>query len=836
MDAKPYAPADIFGTHVRYVVPLFQRPYVWNQKDQWQPLWDDVSALAERIHEAPPGGYGVPPVPPHFLGAIVVEQQPNPTGFIAVRHIIDGQQRLTTLQLLLDAAQWVVEHHGHAADSHGLRVLVQNNPEIAQHPDHMFKVWPTDRDQAAFRAAMDNDTVVPAELSGSRIAQAHAFFIDAISDWAEVASDEDKVKARLSVLVTALRTHLRLVVIDLEPGDNAQVIFETLNHRGTPLLAADLVKNLVFQIAQSNGLPMETLYTQHWRELDGDYWRQQVAQGRLFRPRIDVFLNHWLTMKLMREVPTDRIFTEFRDGLIVTQQPDIGSLLAELASDADVYRKMDLLPPESLEGRFQYRVIKAMDTAVVGPLLMWLLRWTEEDLPETQRHKALNALESWLVRRALCRLTSKDTNKLMLELLQELNNTGPAVAGDTVEAVLARQTAQSRFWPDDALVQQSLADEPVYKLLTRPRLRMILEALEDATRGPLGEGQACPRNLTVEHVMPQSWKEYWGGDLVGDEIGALRRDRMVQTLGNLTLVNDKLNPSMSNRPWTAEQAEQCGLGNQGKRDYLLGHSQLKLNASLVAANPSAWTERAIIDRTRALSAALTSIWPCPATVAPPVRPPASKPEKPTASAEEARPGHSGRYQALWRWLDDNSADEVRLTFEEVEQILGLPLPPSARDYQTHWKGYSGTALGRAIRDAGWRAVTVGLNEQRVVLQRDTSVGVEPIDELGYGGWNYTDEDVEAAKYIWAHLSNAARAVMRTLVDAAPERVVALELAEAHQIRGGILGVAGVLTWPARYSADVRRPLPVHYDEGAIGQGANYWMDVVTASVFNAAVG
>jgi hypothetical protein len=777
--------------------------------------------LAERILDAPPGSYGMPPVPPHFLGAIVVDQQPNPTGFIAVRHIIDGQQRLTTLQLLLDAAQWVVEHYGNPADSHGLRVLVQNNPEIAQHPDHMFKVWPTDRDQAAFRAAMDNDTVVPAELSGSRIAQAHAFFIDAISDWAEVASDEDKVKARLSALVTALRTHLRLVVIDLEPGDNAQVIFETLNHRGTPLLAADLVKNLVFQIAQSNGLPMETLYTQYWRELDGDYWRQQVAQGRLFRPRIDVFLNHWLTMKLVREVPTDRIFTEFRDSLIVTQQPDIGALLAELASDAEVYRKMDFLPPESAEGRFQYRIIKAMDTAVVGPLLMWLLRWTEEDLPETQRHKALNALESGLVRRALCRLTSKDTNKLVLELLQELNDAGPAIAGDTAEAVLARQSAQSRFWPDDALVQQTLTDEPVYKSLTRPRLRMILEALEDATRGPLGEGQPCPRNLTVEHVMPQSWKEHWGGDLVGDEIGALRRDRLVQTLGNLTLVNDKLNPSMSNRPWTAEQAEQCGLSDQGKRDYLLGHSQLKLNASLVAANPSAWTERAIIDRTRALSTVLTRIWPCPATVAPPARPSAaSKPAKPMTSAEEAQPGHSGKYQALWRWLGDNSADEVRLTFDEVEQILGRPLPPSARDYQTHWKGYTGTALGRAIRDAGWRAVTVGLTEQRVVLHRDTFVGTEPIDELGSGEWSYTDDDVDAAKYIWAHLSAAARAVMRTLMNAAPERVAAVELAEAHQIRGGILGVAGALTWPARYSADVRRPLPIHYDEGAVGQGAN----------------
>ena len=103
MQAQTHTPAGIFGHHIRYVVPLFQRPYVWTRDDQWNPLWEDVRTLTERLLDAPPATYGAPPAPPHFLGAIVLDQQLSPAGFIGIRHVIDGQQRLTTLQLLLDA-------------------------------------------------------------------------------------------------------------------------------------------------------------------------------------------------------------------------------------------------------------------------------------------------------------------------------------------------------------------------------------------------------------------------------------------------------------------------------------------------------------------------------------------------------------------------------------------------------------------------------------------------------------------------------------------------------------------------------------------------------------
>lgn len=716
MQAQTLSPAGMFGNHIRYVVPLFQRPYVWGLEDQWQPLWDDVCLVAEHLLEAS-SGYGAPAVPPHFLGAIVLDQQSIPTGFIAVRHVVDGQQRLTTLQLLLDAAQYVVEKHGAAMDAQALRVLVLNDPTISQHPDEVFKVWPTDRDQAAFRAAMDNDTTIPPELRSSRIAQAHTFFVEQITEWAQVTGDPDKAAVRLNALVRALRDHLKVVVIDLEKGDNAQVIFETLNHRGSPLLAADLVKNLIFQLAQAQDANVEQLYRDHWAPLDNDYWRQPVAQGRLFRPRIDVFLNYWLTMKLRREVHTDRVFSDFRD-LVLTEEPPISDLLAELAADASVYEQMEALPAHTVEGTFHYRVIKALDSAAVGPFLLWILRWNEAAMPQAQRHRVLQALESWIVRRALCRATSKDMNRMVVELLRAMHEAGPQAAGDTVEALLAGQQADSRYWPDDATLSAAVREQPIYKNLSRPRLRMVLEAIEDSMRGPLGEGQRCPRNLTVEHVMPQAWREHWGTDITDDTIAALRRDATVQVLGNLTLVSGRLNPTMSNRPWTAAQAADRGLGEHGKRDYLLQHSQLKLNAQLVAGHEQAWTEEDIRARSEVLISRVAAIWPRPhsETSQQTARTLATQPSASSgATGAGTEASHSGKYRALWQWLQDQTQDDVTLSFSDVEQVLGIPLPPSARKHLPHWYGYDGTALGRAIRDAGWRASHVDLSAENVTF-------------------------------------------------------------------------------------------------------------------------
>lgn len=721
MKAFTYAPSEIFGTHIRYVIPLFQRPYVWNKEQQWAPLWDDVARVADAVLTAPTAVFGAPSVAPHFLGAIVVEGSAFPTGYIAVRHVVDGQQRLTTLQLLLDAAQLVVLTDGDPMDAAGLKALVHNDVKVAQDPSEIYKVWPTDRDQDAFVAAMDDDTDLNGALAESPIGRAHTFFVEQVRTWSRDAGP-DQVGPRLHALSQTLHSHLKIVVIDLEPQDNAQVIFETLNHRGVELLAADLVKNLVFQVAARQGHDLAALYANHWKALDSDFWRAKVTQGRLFRPRIDVFLQHWLTMRLRVQVPVDRIFTVFRDE-VVKPGPDAVELVRELAADAAVYASFETLPTGSVEALFHYRVIRAMDSGVVSPFLMWVLR-RREQIPADQRDRALRAVESWLVRRALVRATAKQVNLVVLDLLRAVadEQVPAAEVGTRTEEFFARQNSDSRYWPDDEALAKAMATEPLYAALTRQRVRMLLEALEDDRRSTYGEGATCPRNLTVEHVLPQGWREYWGADVTGDLAGQLQRDRILHTLGNLTLVSGRLNPALSNRPWTDEDAVGYGL-TSGKRTWLLEHSELKLNADLVR-HEQGWTEADIASRAQRLAQTMARIWPRPieAVTAAGQMPQEVDPADQQISEEDdvAPAGHAGKYRALWSWLGDQVGDEVPVTFDQVEEILGMDLPPSARNHLPHWYGYEGSALGRAIRDAGWRASGVNLTAERLTFVRDAS--------------------------------------------------------------------------------------------------------------------
>jgi hypothetical protein len=608
MQSQTLTPFKLFASPTRYVVPLFQRPYVWNEKDQWEPLWEDVRTVAERLVEAADAGpFDLPDVSPHFLGAIVVEQRPMPVGFIDVRHVVDGQQRLTTLQLLLDAAQLVMQRHGRQQDADALATLILNSRAIARSDDDVFKVWPTNHDQAAFRAAMSDHLEMPEELAGTRITQAHAYFTNEVTEWCEPTGDPEKTALRLAALARTLAHYLRVVVIDLEPGDNAQVIFETLNHRGTPLLAADLVKNLVFQRATEEGLDVVDLYERHWRRFDSQEWRRAMRQGRLYRPRIDVFLNYWLVMRRTREVPADRIFTEFREYLA---EPGRGlqDAVKELAASAGVYERLEAAPWTSPEGTFAYRALSVLDAFALGPFLLWLFEQPETEVPVEQRRTALAVIESWLVRRMLCRLGTKFYNKLVVELLGLTHGLAPATVGDQIRDYLAAQTADATRWPSDDEVVDNILVQPLYTAITRARLRMLLEAIEDQYRTPKSEEPCSRGKFTIEHVMPQGWREHWLLPPGSDETHATRRDRLVHTLGNLTLVNGRLNPAMSNRPWTDQEAAARVKAGKGKRSLLDEHSVLLLNRRIVDGWPDTWSEEAIAARGRQLADAVITIW------------------------------------------------------------------------------------------------------------------------------------------------------------------------------------------------------------------------------------
>ncbi|MEL4356680.1 MULTISPECIES: GmrSD restriction endonuclease domain-containing protein [unclassified Luteococcus] len=599
MHAQDVKLIDLFHGSVRFLMPMFQRPYVWGEEREWAPLWQDIRHQAEMVLAA--GHYG--DAPSHFLGAIVTE--PRATFGKTEHVVIDGQQRLTTLQIVLDAAERVVDELGNPSDAADLRVLILNQDSQGKTPDDetRYKVWPTNRDRDAFAAAMEDVRPVPAKYAESRLVKAHNYFTENITEWAQ-ADGEANAASRLGALVRTLRTQLVLVGISLEQGDNAQAIFETLNYLGAPLLAADLIKNHLFQRAQKEHRNLAQLHKHYWAGFDGDgngdeYWREKVRQGRLNRPRIDLFLTHWLVMKLGRELPSDRIFAEFRDR-ISKDVVNVEDLMKELHTDAMAYRKFMDAPRGTVEETFRYRVLDVLDANAVMPAVLWVIA---HDVPADERQLALESLESWLVRRAILRLGSKDLNHITIDLIKRLRGAEATQAGSVIREFLVEQTAPTRLWPDDVSIVEHLQAAPFYKQAKRSVNRMLLEAAEEMLRRDAkAEEVSCPRDLSVEHVMPQKWTTHWplGSD---DPLDVERRDLMVQTLGNLTLVTPGHNSALSNSAWLAE-------GAKGKREYLLNNAVLKLNAELYGHED--WTEERIAVRGSALAQLIVRTWRRPA--------------------------------------------------------------------------------------------------------------------------------------------------------------------------------------------------------------------------------
>ncbi len=595
MDADTLTLQKLFQKDVRYLIPSFQRPYVWEQDEQWEPLWDDVRNTAERYREervvanSGSDAKAVERTPAHFLGAVVLQQEPSDSAEFEKRLVIDGQQRLTTLQLLLDATQEVFEDMG-LPPSKRLSKFVRNDEDlIGGDEDHIFKVWPTLTDRDAFRYAMHNH--LPSDqYEESRIVQAHDFFKLQVREWLKGDSAPEEELA--DALLAAISRLLQLVVIDLDAHDNPHIIFETLNARGTPLLQADLVKNYILSEA---GGEADDLHTKYLRELESAWWREDVRQGRLVRPRVDVFLNYWLAMKLAEEVQAANVFSVFRK---YASSRHVAEIAADIRRLAETYYTIESTDDGSVFGRFRYRW-DVMQVGALTPVLMWLL---SSGVPEPRLERCLRILDSFLTRRMACRMTTNGYTNLFLALLRHLNEKGPDRADDALLEFLASQTAWANLWPTDHALEEQFVTSPLYRLLTRGRLRLVLEGIEEQLRSPKAESEHAPRGLTIEHVMPQGWRKRWEhpcdeGEAAEAAEAAERRDRLIHSIGNLTFVNQKLNSSLSNAPWQEKQPE------------LDKHSTLFLNKELLENADAVWDEAAIEARARRLARVAAEVWP-----------------------------------------------------------------------------------------------------------------------------------------------------------------------------------------------------------------------------------
>lgn len=648
---------DLFETRVQYVIPLFQRGYVWTLEEELLPLWRDLMAQVEatndyREAQAKIGNQGQVKAPrKHFLGTVVLGPiQEEGNGRVGSREVIDGQQRITTFHLLYLAFRDLLKDLGQEVCREELGPLTRNPGTFQDKTDH-HKVNPTNVGRDIMRGLVDQGGLeevcarYPVQSAGRRVerppmVQAYLFFYGAISFYLRgIALDEpptgqgpdgkDLAHQLVSAihrdpvppvrmqhrpinedlahrLLAVLRSGFQLMVLKLDDQeDDPQIIFETLNARGVPLQPSDLIRNYLFLQAARKKLEVDELYDRYWKPYDETpddtasskglkFWKVEEKQGRLKNSRLDLFLYHYLRLRRQEEVKVTHVFEEFK-AWWESEDRNMAEELARLLKASELFRNF-LAPNQTSRLGIFCRRIKMLETATLAPLVLYFLEHHPADSPAVAA--VLKDLESYLVRRFVCGLTPKGYNQLFTRLLRrlvDLNSTDPA----TLRALLQELDTNSYLWPGDEDFRRGWLTRPVY-VKGGVKARAILEGLEGSMGSGKQEWRDLPDALSVEHVMPQAWEANWPLADQTDE-GVALRESLLHTIGNLTLVMGAFNASLSN------------AGFEVKRQEITTNSLLRLNTyfQAFAASDAAWDEAAIRMRAEALFPAALALWPHP---------------------------------------------------------------------------------------------------------------------------------------------------------------------------------------------------------------------------------
>lgn len=650
MKAGPVEIGTLLQNRNRYCVPIYQRHYVWNREKQWEPFWQDIRTKAVERLAGRERRFS------HFMGAVVLESRAKPSvKQVPSFQVVDGQQRLTTFQLFLTAARHYAQQIGHDTTVGNIkRYLLNSDPHLMENAEiEIYKVWPTQANRKLFVDIISSDTrsdlqklypndwyakasrdQVKEYTSTPSMLRGYGYFYDRIrhsvetddlhddileapeTETGEGVTSEDLVpkELKLDAIWQSLLEEFKVVEIVLEEGDDAQVIFETLNDRGEPLLAADLVRNNIFQRADARQENADELFRKHWKPFEDGFWGQMEKQGRYKKQRIEFFLANFIAGKIAGDVTISKLFSEYKSFLkagrpnAAPRYPTVEAEIKDLEAYGRVYRDIVERTSGSPLAFFSAR-LKAWDVTTVNPLL---LRLWSSDMPPEDKHASLDLLLSLIVRRAVCGLTPKNYNNLFLSAIGNLEKVGWSY--ENLRAHFAGLTSESGRFPRDLEFQNAIISKPLYQTLGSARVRTLLSEIELSKRGKKQEDKSLPETLTVEHILPQTWRTHWpmmDDPAPSDEdfssaiyavledetaVGRIvRRNRMKHTLGNLTLVTQSFNSGVSNLDFKTKRAE---FDDQ---------SILMLTKDFVK-KPN-WGEDEITARSQGLFERAQSIWP-----------------------------------------------------------------------------------------------------------------------------------------------------------------------------------------------------------------------------------
>lgn len=623
---------QLFNRQIKFRIPVFQRHYVWNERDQLTPLWEDfVNKFNEHIN----GNH----IHSHYTGSIVLYHEQTNTSSVSTFSVIDGQQRLTTFQLLIAAFREVCRKLTEDSDlTNDLNKLLFNDKTYGDdnYELNKFKLEPTKFNKEDFyfivsgtyqqveekliNPWLDVPGIGPKSYrakarENSRILNSYLFFYDEIFNFYQESIHDEKTF--INTFLKVLKYDFQFVEIGLTTQDDPQMIFETMNGRGAALTQTDLIRNYIFMRARVETKVLDKIYDHYWNEFDDPkssfHWHQKVSRGRYVETKLQFFIIDYLTIKLQSEIRYDQVFYHYK--LFEKNQKEFQSIeqeLVEIHRYSQIFKKI-----AEPEGKTPLDILsrRLLDFKIttVYPLLIFIEG--EDSIDKNEKAKIYKALDSYITRRFLCGLTTKNYNNVFLDYLKFIKVNKSAEA---FRDLLKSKTGESNLWPNDTILYEKLLTRPIYREErnnSRSISNILLEIEHDLHDNKQENITVSNDRITVEHILPQTWFTNWslGGRNITvvefalapnavmteeDKNGLFHqiqnRNTALHSIGNLTVLTSSLNPSVSNERF------------QIKRDEISSKSLLLLNKYFEKMDD--WNEEEILKRSEYLIQIIKKIW------------------------------------------------------------------------------------------------------------------------------------------------------------------------------------------------------------------------------------
>ena len=556
MEAREVVFQKLLDGKIQYVVPLYQRTYNWGE-DQWEQLWEDL--LEVYALEVPRN---------HFIGSVVTQAIPDSPQNVKCYTLIDGQQRMTTLLILLS----VIKERAEAEqDTWGeLAEEIQESCLTNKHRpgDRFLKLMPTQSDREPFAKVVAGETLP----NSSQIAKARDYFAKMLR-----ARDNDDNAIDLCKLHSRVVNHLDMVSIHLESEDSPNRIFESLNNTGMRLTVADLIRNyLLMNIPDFQ--QRERAYREHWYPME-----QTLAAGPQ-DSAADFFWRYCMMHgSLLRKGDT---YKEIQESISRPTPEKALTKLQDFAKFSNYYAQISGLTKEGLSEPLAkgFERLNQWEVTVAYPFLMRAMDAVAKgEVSQSDLVKVVQLIESYVIRRTVCAIP---TNRLR-GIFAQMSGQGDFFTTDLYQKT--RNHLLANRWPNDADFVPAFVQFPLYtsSRVRGSRLNLVLWTLERAFGHK--ESPAQTDQITVEHIMPQTPTDDWKKEL-GSNWSEVH-DKWLHTVGNLTLTG--YNAPLGNKPFSEK-----------KRD--LAGANFALSASIQ--NFATWNEESIRQRGEQLAKLAVKVW------------------------------------------------------------------------------------------------------------------------------------------------------------------------------------------------------------------------------------